>query len=153
MARVDDHNHLGRRDLLVACWNHVPVAIGLLSPKARWELHRFYAPSRDLTDDEFLAHMKQVLASEPSLAQRVGKHYRLIFTVYKRYADQVGKTNFSAIEAGIRRDYARKNWDPSEKRRIMIMPLVNPDIDYEKLARALLEQADRERRGEFRDAA
>lgn len=153
MAQVDDLSHVGRRDLLVACWNYVPSAIGLLSPKAQWELHRLYVPSRDLTDEEFLAHMKQVLAAEPSLAQRVGKHYKLIFTIYKHYADQFGKTNFAAIHAGIRRDYAHENWDPSEKHRVMIMPLVNPDIDYDKLARALLDQARREARGEFRDAA
>jgi hypothetical protein len=33
------------------------------------------------------------------------------------------------------------------------MPLVNPDIDYDKLARVLLDLADREHRGKFRDAA
>lgn len=97
--------------------------------------------------------MKQVLAVAPSLAQRAGRHYRLIFTVYKHFADQVGKTNFPAIQACIRRNYARKNLDPSEKRRIVVVPLVNPDMDYAKLARALLDQADRERRGRFRAAA
>jgi hypothetical protein len=153
MTRIREGEQLGRRDLLVACWHYVPEVIDLLTPKEQWELHRFYVPSRDLTDDEFLDHMKQVSAPEPSLAQRVGKHYRLIFTVYKRYADQFGKTNFAAIRAGIIRDYARGNRDPSEKRQLVITPLVNPDIDYEKLARALLDLADRERRGKFRDAA
>lgn len=65
-----------------------------------------------MTDEEFLAHMRRVVESKPSLAQRVGKDYCLIFTVYKRNADQVGKTNFPAIQACIRRDYARGELGP-----------------------------------------
>lgn len=54
MPRILAIHHLGRRDLLGASWRYVPEAIGLLAPKPQGELHRFDAPSRDLTGDEFL---------------------------------------------------------------------------------------------------
>ena len=53
VPRVSLDEHLGRRDLLVACWDYIPELIALLIANAQWELHRFYAPSRKLTDDEF----------------------------------------------------------------------------------------------------
>jgi hypothetical protein len=68
MPHVNDQKQLGRRDLLGACWRYVPEAIGLLAPKVQWELHHFYALSHDLTDEEFLDRMRQVVAIEPSLA-------------------------------------------------------------------------------------
>ena len=152
MGQVLPTQHLGRRDLLVACWKFVPEAIGLLPPHAQWELHRLYAPSLELSDDEFLEHMRLVLEQEPSLAQRVGKHYRVIFTVYKRHADDVGKTNFAVIRDRIRREYATATIDPTLKRRLVIMPLVNPEIDHVRLARAFLQQVEREHRRSDRAA-
>lgn len=144
MPHVAQINHLGRRDLLVACWQFVPEAIGLLSPRAQWEMHRVYAPSLLLTDEQFLEHMHSVLETEPSLAQRVGKHYRVIFTVYKRHADVVGKTSFEEIRRRIRHEFADASVDPTLKRRLVIMPLVNPKIDIPRLARAFFEQARRQ---------
>lgn len=40
MSRVDDLNHLGCGNLLVACWHRVPAAIGVLPSGAQWKLHR-----------------------------------------------------------------------------------------------------------------
>ena len=58
MPRVPGRHHLGRRDLLVVRWHHIPDLISLHPPAAQWERHRFYAPSQALTDAEFLAHDK-----------------------------------------------------------------------------------------------
>ena len=155
MPRFTLKDHLGRRDLLAVCWNFLPEFFGLLTPKAQWEVHHLYSPSKSLTDDEVLAHIKEALVAEPSLAQRVGKHYKRIFTTFKHYADQVGKTNWEEIRRLLIKDYVKDNADPSEpvkpgSKRHVLMPIMNPDVDMAKLARAFVVLADQIRRGKER---
>lgn len=143
MPRLNSQIYLGRRDLLVVCWHHIPELIALLPPAAQWELHRLYAPSHTLTDAEFLAHMKRALIAESSLAQRAGKHYAIIFTTFKIHADVVGKGSWEEIRRRVVRDHPAKNADPTERRQLAIKPLVNPDLDPTKLARVFLHLVDR----------
>ena len=145
MARVSIKEQFGRRDLLLVCWKYIPELVGLLPPVAQWELHRLYQPSRAFSDQEFAAHIVHLRTVEPSLAQRAGKHYSVIFTTFKKYADQVGKTNWEEIRRLVARDYTRSNADPTKTRSVVIMPLVNPDVDARKLAQLLLEQVRRDR--------
>lgn len=140
---------------MVVCWNFLPEFFGLLTPKAQWEVHRFYAPSKSLSDDEVLEHITEVSAADPSLAPRVGKHYKRIFTTFKHYADQVGKTNWEEIRRLLLRDYTKDNADPSEsikpgKKRTVLMPIMKPDIDAAKTARAFIALAERIREGKGR---
>jgi hypothetical protein len=155
MPRASHIELLGRRDLLVVCWNFLPEFFGLLAPKAQWEDHRFYAPSKSLTDGEVIEHINEVLSVDPSLAQRVGKHYKCIFTPFKHYADQVGKTNWEEIRRLLIKDYVKDNADPTEptkpgKKPVVLMPIVKPDIDVAKTARAFVALADRIREGKGR---
>lgn len=123
------------------CWHYIPELVGLLSPAAQWELHRFYAPSVSFADDEWLAHVRQAVALNPSLAQRAGKHYALIFSTFKHYADKVGKTNWEEIRTLVARDYSARNADPTLRRSVVIMPLVRPGVDAKRLEYALAELA------------
>lgn len=155
MAYISPNDYLGRRDLLVVCWNFLPEFFGLLAPKSQWEVHHFYAPGKSLTDDEVLVHINEALAADPSLAQRVGKHYKRIFTTFKHYADQVGKTNWEEVRRLLLKDYAKDNADLLEsikpgKKRIVLMPIVKPDIDAAKTARAFIALAERIREGKGR---
>ena len=143
MARVPTQAQLGRRDLLVVAWYFIPELYGLLSLEAQWELHRYYAPSRDLTDAEVLEHIKQATHVEPSLPHRVGKHYKEIFDAFKFYADQVGKTNWEVIGWLVRMEFSRDNADRTMKKPMALMPIANPDQDPAKLARMFIALAER----------
>ncbi len=145
MSRVNDLNHLGRSDLLRICWFVIPQFFALLPPAAQWEVHRLYDPSLNLDDELVLARIKAAHASDPSLAQRVGKHYKVIFTRYKLYADQVSKANFAAIRLLLRRDILFLACKPEfvegvgrKPQYVGIYAIVKPEIEMEKLSRALL---------------
>ena len=153
MSRVSLDHHLGRGDLLIACWLLIPQFFALLSPTAQWELHRFYGPSLDLTDEQTLARIKAAAVTEPSLPQRVRKHYKVIFTRYKLYADQVGKENFALIRELLRRDLAdlltaiELEGKGRRPRRVVVCPIVRPDPDVEGLGRLVLLLAEAARKG------
>lgn len=142
MPRVTSNHQLGRRDLLVVCWRYIPELIGLLESTAQWELHRYYRPSIELLDDDFITHMKQVRLSDASLAQRASRHYNLIFRTFKRYADQVGKYNWEEIRRLVVRDSQRVGAASLTGRVVVAHPLVRPEIDVVKLVSALKALAD-----------
>jgi hypothetical protein len=136
VARVSTDDQLGRRDLLVVCWGYIPELIGLLPPSAQWEFHRFYGMSHTLTEEEALARMRAATQREPSLPQKVGKHYKLIFTTFKKHSDVVGKTEWEDIRRRVIADYKAANADPTQKKPVTIMALVKPDLDLRALALA-----------------
>ena len=144
MARIDDLNHLGRRDLPAVCGRFIPQFFCLLSPSAQLDLHRFYGPSLKLTDEQILARIKRAGKADPSLRNKAGKHYKVIFTCYKRYADQVGKENFAAISFLLSRDLPYLTRDPIQpvetgtgqrKRHVSVQVLIRPEVDVDKLAK------------------
>ncbi len=144
MSRTPDLELLGRRDLLVICWEHVQSIYGPLDPMAQRELHRLCRPAETLTDDEFLEHKRATLEVGPSLAQRAGKHYNVNFTKYKQYADIFGGTHVGQIHRAIQIEHTRANADPTQKYSMVVRPISRPENDYDKFAKALIEFARQE---------
>lgn len=60
--------------LLALLWHEAPQFFAIFPPAAQREVHRFYAPSLYLTDDQLLARVADALMRQPSLANRVGKY-------------------------------------------------------------------------------
>lgn len=143
-ARVCSDELLGRRDLLVVCWNIIPQFFTMLPSSAQWDLHLFYGPSLKLTDEQTLERIRAARKADPSLSQRAGRHYALIFDRHKSYADRVGRANFDVIRELLRRDIgsigAELDIEPDGKasRRQTVHALVPPERDYRMLARAFL---------------
>lgn len=88
MARIGPEAHLIRRSLFALLWVEASPFFALLSPSAQWEVHRLYAPSLGLTDDELLARIANVSKREPSLAKRVGKRWSHVSRLYSAYAER-----------------------------------------------------------------
>lgn len=160
MPRVNADELLGRRDLLVVCWKFIPQYYALLPPLAQWELHRSFGPSLELTDEEVLDRLLATAELEPTLPNKCGKHYAVIFNRYKSYSDVVGKTNVEMISRMLNRDLSRMAREPDvgargrRKRNAEVFGVVRPEIDTAKLARTFLALAEREREGRTRkDAA
>lgn len=78
------------------------------------DLHGYYAPYKNFTDDEAIEHRRQVTADHPNLPARAGKI-------------------FMKIGGLIRPD--------GTIARYRISALAKPEIDADKLARVLLEVA------------
>ena len=141
MPPISNLHYLGRRDLLVVCWNHVQVIYSAVPSEAQSDLHGLYAPNRTLTDDEFLVHMRLAVEGAPSLPQRAGKHYKKIFDIFKCHADVIGKTQWELIRERVVRELIIARRDPSRsgKRHPVVIPIDRSDVDVELLARALIE--------------
>ena len=150
MPRLPRQDHLGRRDLLVAAWREFPELFGTASPKAQWEVHRFYRPSETLADGEVLEHIKGVLLTDPTLVHRVGRHYRIMQDVFFGVTDRVGLENWEALVAELRTGRVQvpasgtKAKAAGRQRDVRLVAVANPNIDVSKLARAFSTLATRD---------
>lgn len=96
-------------------------------------MHGFFRLAEPLTDEQALAHRREVAAEDPSLASRAGKAYaRLLSEVAANDAP------LAAIPASLP---PRKKGDPRPTRNITVRTLVRPEIGYKRLAQALYEMA------------
>lgn len=128
MPRLTDKHYLEQRQLLVKAWQKDRLAFLLLPWDQQLDLHGFYAPYKQFTDDEAIEHRRQVTADHPNLPARAGK-------IFKK------------ISGLIRPDgtitYLRRRHHGNQRYRISA--LARPEIDVEKLARVLLEVAEARR--------
>lgn len=161
MPRTTSQKHFDRYRLLRELWLFVPSIYSTLLPVHQWELHRFYFPDEFLDTDQLLAHVKKAAALEPSLPNRVGKHWKRISQLYEwawRNAD--GPEDWRGIHRVLTRarvlgqvslgDVLR----PTRRKAgyvVRVAPVVNPEPDYEKLAGAFFELARLIREGKDRD--
>lgn len=87
----------------------------MVSPRDQRYLHSFFRLAEELTDADALSHRRAVSVERPSLPQSAGRALRHL--AHPRYepATLVGR-----------------------RRRIVVYPLVRPQVDTHKLGRALL---------------
>jgi hypothetical protein len=134
VSRITLESHYRRRSLLVLLWNEAPRIYGLLSPAHQWELHRFYQPDRMVDFDEFALHIAALKRTEPSLVNRVGKHFAKLESFYLASGTELSKLR------GGQYPLART------KRRVVAAGIVRPEPNLRMLARALLATAEAKRR-------
>jgi hypothetical protein len=148
LPRVTPREHLDRRKFLATCWDLVPQFFTLLPVGAQWELHRFYGPSLELTDAETLKRIQAAAMAEPSLPQKVGRHYAVISDRYVDYTDRAGKVSLVEIGELLRRDIGMVgttlDFDDAGKevRGLIAHGLARPEPDYRILAKAFLSVAE-----------
>ncbi|WP_137243926.1 hypothetical protein [Plantibacter flavus] len=133
MPRLTDSTYLKQRAYLVGLWDRDGYELTLIRPTEQWELHGFFRLAEPLTDEQALAHRREVTAEDPSLANRAGKAYvRLLSEV------SANDARLAAMPASLP---PRKKGDPRPTRNITVRTLVRPEIDYKRLAHALYEMA------------
>lgn len=161
MARATPLVHLQRHHLLRELWLFVPSIYSTLLPTQQWEVHRLYAPDRFFQDEELLACVRKVSAAEPSLPNRVGKHWKRISQLYEwAWGNADGPEDWRGIHRVLTRARVLGQISlgdvPQPTRRkagyvVRVAPVVNPEPDYEKLAGAFFELARLIREGKDRD--
>ena len=76
MSRLSNANYLYQRKHLQADWfDQHGWAFSRLTPTEETDLHAYFAVTKDLTDQEALAHRKAVSVRDQSLPQRAGRAY------------------------------------------------------------------------------
>lgn len=92
MPRVTPSTHYQRYTFLRAAWLEFPKLYVLLPLEAQWQVHEFYQPSQEFTQDELTAHIKALSETKPALVHQVGKHFRLLETVFTVISEQLDIT-------------------------------------------------------------
>ncbi|MFG6279580.1 hypothetical protein [Microbacterium sp. 5K110] len=139
MPRLTNKTYLCNRSALGKFWRRSEHGWSKLSLEDQCTLHEYFEPTMDLTDDQAIAYRQAVTAEWPNLPQRAGKAY----------------AQFTRVIAQLEAEPPRLKTSPKSKHRrtpyiVRVEALARPDVDFDKLARALLafakEKVDRERR-------
>jgi hypothetical protein len=123
MPKLSNDDYLIRHEILHRVWGTDNRHFTHLKYQQQRDLHDYYDPAKDLTNDELLAHRKKVAKQHPSLPQRASKAFLVM------------------LRPETQREPAHSSLD-RKGRKITIRPLVRPEIDTEQLARALLRMAE-----------
>lgn len=133
---MTDKEYLVRREFLVDAWNFFRGVFTAVSYNQQLEVHRFFQPYKELTDEEALVHRKKISAEEPSLANRAGKLYLLIEAEAHRLRSQLENEPPQDPTKRVRVGTHRGN------REVRVVPLAKPKVDAMKMAEALLTLVD-----------
>lgn len=133
MPRLTNPRYLRLHHILKGQWFTDPRSFSLITANEQWDIHAYFQPHKHLTDAELLEHRKQVTAADPSLPHRAGRALRqLIENV--RQAEAQANATLAPKRVGGR---GIKN-----TAAIRIHPLVQSEIDVQKLARAMIGLAE-----------
>jgi hypothetical protein len=130
VPRLSNAEYLKRHQVLKRAWFEFEGRhFAYLSSREQWDLHAYYQPSKDLTDEELLEHRRKIAKDELSLPARAGK----------AWANLV-----AGRDTGATRSFDGKRW-------ITLRAIVKPEIDVKLLSRALVELAKQEAQAEVAD--
>jgi hypothetical protein len=150
MPRLSNDQYLFRHDFLYRLWTDERLLFRLLTPTQQRNLHRYYLPAMEVSDDHLLAHRRQLDRDQPSLGIRAGKSFALLQQDFNGACDTYGLDAVIAgcaipafmsqrkVESG--RMTLRKGCNGPRQVSVSSLMLPEPDIDL--LAKALLRLAE-----------
>jgi hypothetical protein len=127
MPRLKLQDYLALHDWLAELWENYQSVFGLVSPREQWYLHDYFVPSwTSLTEAELLAYRQKIAGERPTLPQCAGRAVR--------------KLNQALITAKETKLVKLKPGD--KKQPSVVSAVVHPQIDVDRLTRALLRAAE-----------
>jgi hypothetical protein len=106
-------------------WTTHPQLFSLLSPTAQLELHRFFLPTVDIEEHELASYRDYINKCERSLAHKAGKHFKEFTRPRPEVAEIITRS---------------KSFE--------LRPIMKPEPDLKKLARAFVNLAEHQLRGD-----
>lgn len=128
MPRLSNRRYLAHCRFLRATWLKHDMLYGLLPINAQWDLHAFYKPDEELTDQQRLAHREHVTSERPALPARAGRSFNQIYRSFEQARDRAMLRQ--PAHQPKRRD-----------RQIRVYGIARPEPDLKLLARALVQSA------------
>jgi len=132
MPRLTNPTYLAKRQRLADAWEFRPGLFAGLQTFEQRDLHRYFAFSRDVYDDDALAYRREVTKLLPSLPAQAGRAYARFERAIA--ADRLRRTQAPETSA-------RTKSSPRPKRVVTVQALVEPELDVKRLARVLLDFA------------
>lgn len=130
MPRLTDSHYLEIHHHVRRVWLEDPHPLSALSANEQWDIHRYFAPDADLSDDELLVHRRRVTRFEPNTPARAGRAYGKLLRAIDAEEKFVPAPRFP-----------RKKYQRGEAGLLTVRAVVRPKLDVEQLARALIEIA------------
>lgn len=135
MSRLANEEYLYQRNRLRVSWfEHGGFAFARLNSQEQMDLHDYFAPSKDLSDEELIAHRVAIAEAFPSLPQKAGKAYQEITA----HLEQPKLPPTPLPNRAARRRPTRG------PRHVIVRTVRRPEVDVYKLSRALLALAKAE---------
>lgn len=128
VTRLTNRDYLTHRHRLMDIWEFDSDQFAELQYFEQMDLHRFFAISKDMYDDEAIKYRKLVTDLEPSLPNQAGRAYAKFWRVLELRAEN----EFS--EASAYKAVAPRS---QRKHNITVKSVANPKPDVKKLAEAL----------------
>ena len=132
MPRLTDEMYLAHRQRLSDAWEFRPGLFAELQTFEQRDLHRYFAPSRELYDDDVLAYRREVTKLVPSLPSQAGRAYAHFERVI---AEDKAKRANPPVKAVRTKDSLRL------QRVVTVKATARPEIDVHRLARLLVSLA------------
>lgn len=132
MPRLTAQHYLELHAILQGQWLTNPRPFSYITAKQQWDIHAYFQPHRQWSDAGLLAYRKQVTIADPSLPHRAGR-------ALKKLIENTRHMEALAVQASTSTDSKHHigNMKP-----VAIYPLVKPEIDTHKIARALVGYAN-----------
>lgn len=131
MPRLSTKNYLQTHHRLRKLWLQDHNLFAELVPVEQWILHDSFKPDLDLTDDELIAHRKQVTAERPGLPHYAGKVLRLFW-----------ETTAALGLSRARKAKALAGKKQGSSRNVVVKSIVRSEPDVQQVARAFLMLAE-----------
>ncbi|KIC60026.1 hypothetical protein [Microbacterium hominis] len=128
MPRLTNKTYLCNRSIIGKLWRRSEHGWSKLSLEDQCTLHEYFEPTMDLTDDQAIAYRQTVTAKWPNLPQ--GAAYAQFTRVITRLEAEPPRLKTSPKSKHKRTPYI-----------VRVEALARPDVNFDKLARALLASA------------
>jgi hypothetical protein len=155
MSRITPSQHYERYQFLRTAWREFNKLYALLSLRQQWQIHEFYQPSKELTQAELTAHIKELHHTNPALVHQAGKHVHLMMRVFRHISSELGVPKLEQAHA-LNTLIQRVNPSPvvttKNDRRLTIAAVARPTPDMDKLAKALVMLAKQMNNGDQSNA-
>jgi hypothetical protein len=127
MPRLTNKQYLERHRALRRIWLEGQRFFGVLDYNQQMDVHAFYAPARDWSDEEMLEHRLKVQELDASLPHRASR-------------------GFAKIEAAFLAPTVPLRRAPYGKGKPRVTAIARPEVNVEQLARAFMDLASEQRK-------
>ena len=144
MPRQPDKQYLKIHKRLKRFWFKAQRVYSYLTSNEQWQLHDYYRPSEDLSEDQLITHRAEITKARPALPHQAARALEKLDAAAANWALKAVRPREPALSPARRKGSGRR------KHNLVIRSIVRPKIDIKKLSRAIIllaEDMAREERG------
>ena len=151
MPRISNELYIQRHRFLRKAWTEgLQEIFAVLRTHQQWDVHKFYQPDRQLTDQQLIDYRLNITRSHPTLPQRASRSYLQMQDAFDHA--------YEAFEAAdlneqVFNQKLKSLVRSSGSGKIRVTAIAKPAPDLRRLAHALVDEAQRQVEEEHRERA